>query len=122
MGGPKSLITKYDRTMFGDAIMKTDRKRAFAIALISVCAVIAIIWAASFFVWLEPLYDNSRFAFYKVGEYDKLFWRWFADDVPQIERDAVAAWFIFGIPITATVTLAPLTLFVKDKIRRYRER
>ena len=101
---------------------KTDRGYWLIVAFIAICAVIAIVWLISFFVWLKPLYDNQRFAFYEVGENETLIWRWFANDVPQIERDAVASWFIFGIPITATVTLVPLALYVQDKIRKFKKK
>jgi hypothetical protein len=101
---------------------KIDRGYWLIIAFIAICAVIAIIWVVSFFVWLKPLYDNQRFAFYEVGENATLVWRWFANDVPQMERDAVGLWFILGIPITATVTLVPLGLYVQDKIRKFKKK
>lgn len=104
--------------------IKITRERLFVSLLIVATFVYIAFFVYAFFSWFIPfLSDRSRFMFWELEYEEKWMFRWFATDVPQIERDAFVAFIIFGFPLMAVFSYSAfytLHTFVFSKIRRWK--
>jgi hypothetical protein len=103
--------------------MKIDRKRLLVWTINLAAAVYIVFFVVALFFWFIPFLSGPKFMVYEE-EYDEQVFRWFARSVPQIERDAFAAYIIFGFPLMVVFSYSAfytLRLFVFPKIRRQKK-
>ena len=78
--------------------VKIDRYDFFVLTLSLTAAVYIVLFLTAFFLWFLPFLSSSKFMIYEEG-WGELVFKWFASSVPQIEREAFAAYIIFGFPL-----------------------
>jgi hypothetical protein len=96
---------------------KMDKERLYYWVLIVASVVYVALWIIAFVFWLTPMIEDRRFGIFGTLTEGK----WFADDVAQIERDAVAKYFIFALPILGVFVyfwLSELFYFVSERKNR----
>ena len=81
--------------------VQVTQRKGFSVWALNVgTAVYIVLFIAVLFLCFLPMI-GTEFAFYELNKEGELAWRWFAEGVAQIERDAVAAYIIFGFPLMA---------------------
>lgn len=85
-----------------------ERDRILMQAINVATAVFIIFFIVVLFLWFLPFLTGPKFMVYEKL-YDEQVFRWFASNVPQIERDAFVAYIIFGFPLMVVFSYFALT-------------
>ncbi len=101
-----------------DLQVNADRERVFVYALNFATVVYIELFLEVLFLWFLPfILDRSRFMFWE-WEWERWVFRWFATEIPQIERDAFVSFIIFGFPLMAVFSYHALTSLIRRKEQR----
>ena len=98
-----------------------NREKVFVRVFLIGCVVFVVWWIVMFFTWFYPIV-GSRIMFYELNAEEELVWQWCVSSMSQNERDAIAAYLIFGLPAFCVLVASPFAFFVSDKISKWRER
>ncbi len=97
-----------------DVQVKIDRMSFFVGALNIGTVVYIVLFLFSLFLWFLPTI-GTEFAFFELNNDGELVWRWFGENVAQIERDAITAYIIFGFPLMAVFSYYALSHIVETR-------
>lgn len=90
--------------------VKIDRESFFVQTLNLTTAIYIVLFLVVLFLWFLPFLFGERFMVYEE-EYGEFVFKWFASSVPQIEREAFAAYIIFGFPLMGIFSYHVIALF-----------
>jgi hypothetical protein len=89
-------------------------------AFIIGCAVYVVWWIVAFFTWFYPMVGNT-FVFTEVNWKGEEVFRWFAINMPEIDRNAIAAYLIFGLPAFCFLVASPFAFAISNFINKKRD-
>ena len=113
--GGKAVYVRGKRGLEGG--VRVDHGNVLMWAFVIGCAVYVVWWIVAFFTWFYPMVGD-RFMFTEVNWKGEEVFRWFALDMPQIGRDAIAAYLILGLPAFCFLAASPFALAISDFINK----
>jgi hypothetical protein len=81
------------------------------------CAVYVVWWIVAFFTWFYPMVGDT-FMFTEMKAQGIEVFRWFALDMPQIERDAISYYLIMGTPAFGFLVASPFAFAISKFINK----
>lgn len=97
--------------------IRVDNENVLMWAFIIGCAVYVVWWIVAFITWFYPMVGNT-FMFTEVNWKGEELFRWFAISMPQIDRDAIAAYLIFGLPAFCFLVASPFAFAISNLINK----
>jgi hypothetical protein len=113
--GGKAAYVRGKRGLEGG--VHVDKWDVLMWAFIIGCAVYVVFWIVAFFTWFYPMIGNT-FMFTEMRAQGGEVFRWFAINMPQIERDAISAYLIFGLPAFCFLAASPFALAISNFINK----
>ena len=113
--GSKAAYVRDKRGLEGG--VRVDNGDVLMWAVVVGCAFYVVWWIVAFFTWFYPMVGNT-FVFTEVNWKGEEVFRWFAINMPQIDRDAISAYLIFGLPAFCFLVASPFAFAISNLINK----